>query len=340
MKLNEILNMSCSIFINIVNSKEPFSVSGCTVGDFIQMNNDKLKKASEIIKSEAKHSFLYDKIKRENIPCATLSCTCTYRNSDSVVQRNPIMVLDIDYDESKGENLFLKDHKEDIKNLLIKLPYVVCCDDSCSGTGIYVIVLICSNDDDDDFKTYFYSLEKKFKDFGITVDPACKDVVRLRVASYSKPLLKPLDEDIEPYKDKLFISMVGEPKIHKINTHRRLTIEQLNNDNELILQNVISKLISKGYSTDDYVSWIRDMYYLVPFGNLGYEMMLDISKNSFGYVNEDNVLSQWNKIPEKNTKDDAYRYYFGQAKKLLGPNYYRDICNEIKQEKERNKDVK
>ena len=81
------------------------------------------------------------------------------------------------------------------------------------------------------------------------------------------------------------------------------------------------------------------MYYLKSFGNDGYSLMVDISKNSLGFTNEDNVLSQWNKIPEINTKDDAYKHYFGVAKQMLGKSYYKDIIDELNKNKEdKNKD--
>lgn len=339
MNTNEILNMKCSTFINIVNSKEPWSVDGVSVGQFITGKGTRLSEACRIIKSEKKHSPLYDKVKRENLPCATLSCTCTQRNAKDVITRNPIIVLDIDYDEEKGENLFLSEHKDDVKNLLIKLPYVVVVDDSCSGTGIYVIVLLASNKDDKELKEYYCSLEKTFEKYGIKLDPACKDVVRLRVASDSEPIIK--YGEIEPYTDKLktcdVYNQINKDNIpcdriikKRVNTHRIVTYNNDSTKKEELLKVVIDKLIDKGYSTDCYRDWIRDMYYLKSFGSDGFSLMLNISKNSLGYVNENNVLSQWDKIPEVNTKDDAYKHYFGVAKQILGKSYYKEIMNEVK----------
>ena len=344
MNSNDILNMKCSTFKNIINSKEPYSVDGLTIGEFITGKSKQLTEACNIIKSEKKHSFRYDKIKRENIPCATLSCTCTQRNAKYVITRNPIIVLDIDYDEEKSENLFLKENKDNVKHLLIQLPYVVAVDDSCSGTGIYAIVLLASNKDDDELREYYNSLEKTFfENYRIKLDPACKDVVRLRVASDSEPIIK--QGEVIPYTDKLKtcntdnqINLEDIPcdRIIKrrINTHRINTYNNDSDNKEEILKIVIYKLLDKGYSTDSYRDWIRDMYYLKSFGNDGYSLMVDISKNSLGFTNENNVLSQWNKIPEINTKDDAYKHYFGVAKQMLGKGYYKNIIDELNKNKE------
>lgn len=344
MNSNEILKMKCSTFKNIINSKEPYSVDGVSIGEFITGKSKQLTEACNIIKSEKKHSFLYDKIKRENIPCATLSCTCTQRNTKYVITRNPIIVLDIDYNEEKGENLQLKENKDKVKQLLISLPYIIAVDDSVSGTGIYVIVLLASNKDDDELREYYNSLEKTFSErYGIQLDPACKDVVRLRVASDSDPIIK--QGEVIPYTDKLKtcntdnqINLEDIPcdRIIKrrVNTHRINTYANDSEQKEEVLKIVIDKLLDKGYSTDSYRDWIRDMYYLKSFGSDGYSLMVNISKNSLGYVNDNNVLTQWNKIPEVNTKDDAYKHYFGVAKQMLGKDYYKDIMNELKNRKE------
>ncbi len=333
MKVKDILDMPCSLFKNVAESRIP--VGNYTIGDFITCTNTKLKDRCLELKNEPKHSEKYDYIKKYLLPCATLSCTCNTRNRKDVIVRNPIIVLDIDFDEEKNENVFLKskENKEKTKNYLVKeLPYVCAADYSCSGTGLYAIVLLDSNNNDDELLEYYLALEEDFKELGIKLDPACKDIVRLRVISDSQPLLK--EGEVTPYSKKKKVELKNRenteqeiPTDHiikrRVNTHRSFNKE----GREETLKELLKELINSGYRTDDYMSWFNAMCFLKPIGDLGLELMIGISRISSGYTSDNDVICQWNKFESRYSQDDTYRYYYGISKKMLGEEKYRTILN-------------
>jgi VirE N-terminal domain/Primase C terminal 2 (PriCT-2) len=115
----------------------------------------------------------YDQIKKESIPCVTLSGTFTHRDRKNLVNHSGLMQVDIDKVEDYDATF----------SKLCKDEYIYVCFRSPGGNGIKVIVKI--NPSADTHKSQFQALEIYFKTkFGIIIDSMCKDLARAMLLSY------------------------------------------------------------------------------------------------------------------------------------------------------------
>lgn len=115
----------------------------------------------------------YNNIKKEQIPCVTLSGTFNYRSSNGLVSHSGLMQIDIDNVEDY-ERTF---------NKLCKDDYIYVCFRSPGGKGIKAIVKI--NPSPETHTSHFKALEIYFKNqFGIKIDSLCKDLARPMLLSY------------------------------------------------------------------------------------------------------------------------------------------------------------
>lgn len=119
-----------------------------------------------------------NRIKRTELPCATISATFVSRASAKAVEEklkryNSLMVLDFDNLEDPVA----------AKKELSQLPFFWYIGLSVGGRGLFGIVPL-GTDDYNEHKVYFNALRKELDLFGYEVDKACCDVTRLRVVSY------------------------------------------------------------------------------------------------------------------------------------------------------------
>ncbi len=115
---------------------------------------------------------------KEKLPCFTPSGTFGKRNAAGLITRSGLMSFDLD----AKENPFLNaETVEAVKAEISKLPEVVFCEISASGTGLWGVVLTAYPERHNE---QFESLEKSFARMGYKIDPACRDVCRLRFWSY------------------------------------------------------------------------------------------------------------------------------------------------------------
>ena len=112
-----------------------------------------------------------DKLK-SNLPAVTVSGKFDVRKLQSKYEPTNLICLDFD-GVPNLDGLF---------NHLKTLPYIAFAGYSVSGKGIFAIVPIKSTDS---FTGHFHALERDFLAFGYPIDTACKDVTRLRGASYT-----------------------------------------------------------------------------------------------------------------------------------------------------------
>lgn len=255
--------------------------------------------------------------KSVNLPAATFSCICGV-NKSQIISRNDIIVIDIDL----VENQFLKDEDtlSTYKRKIFDLPYVYAVSKSCSGNGIFVIVII-ENTDNDKFVNRFKSLEVEFKEqFNLVIDAACKNVNRLRYISYDNDLLIK-DNTVIEYFDEVFIEEVVEYKPLKIKSNNDLIY-----DEEFVFA-AINTLIDMGYSADTYFDWLIEAFRLSALGEIGLSLFIRLSQNSSRYTGDKDAEKQFN-ICQQKTKiswEEAVVYYYGKAKKLLGKNWIQII---------------
>ncbi|MCC8018274.1 MAG: hypothetical protein LIO85_00655 [Rikenellaceae bacterium] len=105
------------------------------------------------------------------IPAITVSGIFSERKKSGLIKHSGLICLDIDHIDDIAP----------VKTILSKLPYVIYAGLSSSGTGLFVIIEISNPDR---HLEHYYSLERDFKELGIIIDPACKDITRLRGYSF------------------------------------------------------------------------------------------------------------------------------------------------------------
>jgi hypothetical protein len=115
----------------------------------------------------------YNLIKKESIPCVTLSGVFTYRASTGLVNHRGLMQVDIDK---------VDDYQATFSKLCND-DYIYVCFRSPGGKGIKAIVKI--NPSQETHKSQFKALEIYFKkQFGIIIDSLCKDLARSMLLSF------------------------------------------------------------------------------------------------------------------------------------------------------------
>ena len=164
-------NTHISLFRNL-SDKSPLDI---TLSEFLQLGKQHLNTIDQLRSCTEKAAR--DRIKRSQLPAATISAVLSTRESSQplekrIIQYNPLLTLDFD-------NL---PDIEEAKRILATLPYVYYAGLSVSGRGLFAIIPIAA-EDHTQHKTYFHALEKEMQILGLTIDKACKDVTRLRVVS-------------------------------------------------------------------------------------------------------------------------------------------------------------
>lgn len=172
------------MLIEFINSKYIFSLyPNLVIADKPSANID-INQLMEIIKFGYIKDIIttlrgpvspkeYAGIKKESIPCVTLSGIFTHRDGTHLVKHSGLMQVDID----KVEDYEL------IFNKLCKDEYIYVCFRSPGGKGIKAIVKI--NPSPETHKSQFQALEIYFKNhYGITIDSLCKDLARAMLLSY------------------------------------------------------------------------------------------------------------------------------------------------------------
>jgi hypothetical protein len=114
-----------------------------------------------------------NQIKKDSIPCVTLSGTFIHRDRTSLINHSGLMQVDIDK---------VKDYQATFSKLCDD-DYVYVCFRSPGGKGIKAIVKI--NPSAETHKSQFQALEKYFNTtHGIVIDSLCKDLARTMLLSY------------------------------------------------------------------------------------------------------------------------------------------------------------
>ena len=155
------------------SKKEPYEM---TLMEFLNLGEKHLEVIERLRSCENKETR--NKIKRTELPCATISATFVSRASTKAVEEklkryNSLMVLDFDGLEDPAA----------AKKELGQLPFFWYIGLSVGGKGLFGIVPL-GTDDYNEHKRYFNALRKELDLFGYEVDKACCDVTRLRVVSY------------------------------------------------------------------------------------------------------------------------------------------------------------
>ena len=204
------------------------------------------------------------------IPCVTIGGKFSKRDTSHIEKYSNLIGLDID----------LKDNKEimqDVPSILRELPYVAYCGKSISGDGYFAI---CEISDSKDFKSHFLALQEDMKNLGITLDPQCKDISRLRFATYDP------DAYYNPFAETYTKVYVEKPKA-AAPVYSRSTYHQhsfTTSSSTEVLENAIKDLRASGGSIpDDYQTWFNLSMSLSTLGEAGRSYFHELSSTSSKY---------------------------------------------------------
>lgn len=173
-----------------VTDNDPLNVevsmySGATdeVGTIVNLKDflfsDKCKKVATDIREketpELRHDYKSDVA--SSIPCVTVSGVFANRRGDSIVTRTGLLCIDIDHKDNRGV-------MGTVPTVLRNHPSVVYASKSITGDGYFAIVKV---ENPEHHAEHYMALEKEFMDeYGIKLDPSCKDVGRLRFGTYDE----------------------------------------------------------------------------------------------------------------------------------------------------------
>ena len=303
--VNDPLNVEVSLYKGVSDN------IGTTVNLKDFLFTDQYKDIAEAIRSgstiEERHEI--KNRYRTALPCATVSGRFTERKRDKVAEYSGLIAIDIDY----------KDNVEvmpEVPNILKQMDFVIYAGKSISGDGYFAI---CRVDDPKRLKEHYLALEKDFKEYGITIDKACKDTTRLRFASYNE----------EPYYNPYaltYYKMVGEPKretrVSTTYTPREFCYHTTSTDNAQRVEEQIKYLIDNNLTLpDDYHSWFKiGMSLCSEFGESGRQYFHSISSLSPKYDRYE-CDNQYDKIAESYGSGNdiglgTLMYMFKEAKRV------------------------
>lgn len=164
-----------------------------TVFDSVTSTNGRVVSLSESLNDASSHQLIQqirmaaDKTERtrlkSGLPCATISAICPDgRKADDAFEHTGLICIDIDGQDNPGFG-----SGAELKAEVCKVAEVAYCSLSASGNGCFAIFQLSNPKN---HLGHFLALQRLFKSrLGIVIDGQCKDVKRLRFATF----------DAEPY---------------------------------------------------------------------------------------------------------------------------------------------
>lgn len=307
MKVKTLLNSKISLYKRVNETKS----QTITLDDWLHKVTPAAKShiltirgANEIDPKAAKA------MKTLNLPCCTISGVFEGdRKADKVTVMNPIICVDIDI-IPEGMTL------DTLKQKVFEIPSVFYVSLSARGEGIFALIYY---NQENDFLTTFKSLQYDFKQMGIEIDKACKDICRLRFVSWDEhPMEK---EEVEMY-DGEYLEQFADPQFYK-ETKR---IDAQTNINDWFTFKTIKYLINNcGYRADDYQDWLMDGFRLATFGEYGHSLFMHLSQHSNNF-NERVAERKWEEcVRTTKMTRDCLTYYYAEAKRRIGPGWMCEI---------------
>lgn len=201
-------------------------------------------------------------VAKSKLPAITISGLFSRRCSSGLIQYSGLICIDIDGKDNTHIANF-----GTLKTQLCRIVNVAYCGKSISGAGYFVIIPLAYPDR---HAQHFDALLKDFASIGITVDKSCRDVSRLRGASWDNEAHFNLSA--KPY-NKLIEQPKAKP-IHYASTNVGSDVERL------------MELINRTGTNiaESYVDWFAIGCALASeFGNGGRSMFHSISSQSAKY---------------------------------------------------------
>ena len=245
----------------------------------------------------------------KKIPAVTVSGRFSQHNSEHLIEASGLICIDIDWKDNV-------DIMPQVPSILQKLKYVAYCGKSISGDGYFAIIPI---ENPKHFKQHFYALEEEMKSYGIVIDRLCKDITRLRFASYdadgyynpnATTYYWELDKVAKAAKNSQKDKAEGKSKKNESPSSTMTDAEMVGKQLELLKS-------SSSTIPDDYGTWFK----------VGMALNSGLGEDGRTYFHEFSKLSDKYDEDECNTQyDNIISHYEGGSDITLGTLFH--IINE------------
>lgn len=265
---------------------------------------DRFKGIAEDIrqKSTPDERHEYKKTKVHEIPAITISGLFNVRESKGLVSPSGLMCIDIDHKDNTPEIM------AKVPSILKSLPYVCYSAKSISGDGYFAIVPI---ENPYHFRQHYFALEEEMKSYGITIDKSCKDITRLRFATYDNEYY------YNPSASSFYLEVdTAQPLDRK---QSRQFVSSSTHSDEDRVKGEIEFLKNNSISLpDDYDTWFKLAMSLSSLGEKGRKFFHELSSLS----------SKYDKYECDNQYDEVINHYSGDNEVSLGTFFH--IVNNAK----------
>ena len=143
---------------------------GVTVSILKLLRSEKHKSAIEELRKTQNEAI------KDNLPCYTPSGIFSKRNDKHLIEHSGFVCIDID----KQHNVNVGNFNE-LKTLIIQIPYVAYCGLSCRGQGYFVLIPIKYPEK---HREHYAAICDDFERCNITIDRTCVNLSRIRFVSY------------------------------------------------------------------------------------------------------------------------------------------------------------
>lgn len=255
---------------------------------------DRFKGIAEDIRQKAtpEERHDYKKSKVHEIPAITISGLFNVRESKGLVSPSGFMCIDIDHKDNAPETM------AKVPSILKSLPYVCYASKSISGDGYFGIIPI---ENPSHFRQHYNALEEEMKSYGITIDKSCKDITRLRFATYDDEYY------YNPSASSFYLEVdTAQPLDRK---QSRQFVSSSTHSDEDRVKGEIEFLKNNNISLpDDYDTWFKLAMSLSSLGEKGRKFFHELSSLS----------SKYDKYECDNQYDEVINHYSGDNEVSLG----------------------
>lgn len=251
-----------------------------TVFDSITSTNGRVASLAEFLNDASSHQLIQqirmteDKAERtrlkSGLPCATISAICPDgRKADDAFEHTGLICIDIDGQDNLGFG-----NGAELKAEVCKVAEVAYCSLSASGKGCFAIIRLSHPEN---HLGHFLALQRLFKSrLGIVIDGQCKDMKRLRFASYdSEPYI---NDNAEPFR---IIDAATKPKTNPTKMIVAMGQRTWNESPDATLDKVArltEEVVRRGIDlTDGYSNWVEIGMALANLGEGGREFFHAVS---------------------------------------------------------------
>lgn len=257
-----------------------------TLFDGVTSTNGHVVSLAQFLNDASSHQLIQqirmteDKAERtrlkSGLPCATISAICPDgRKADDAFEHTGLICIDID-----GQDNPVFGSGAELKAEVCKIVEVAYCSLSASGKGCFAIIRLSQPEN---HLGHFLALQRLFKSrLGIVIDGQCKDVKRLRFASYdSEPYI---NDSAEPFR---IIDAATNPKPNPTKTTVAMRQRTWDERPEATLDKVTrltEEVVRRGIDlTEGYSKWVEIGMALANLGDTGREFFHAVSSVYPGY---------------------------------------------------------